>query len=94
MGRLNPGNYRREPTAGRRRRKTASFDQALKVIAQERGWVEEPDEHRGMRAYKITLPKLRFLEAPPPELYAGHDWRERVHEWNVAHKRIPLETAA
>jgi hypothetical protein len=30
------------------------------------------------------LPRVRFLEAPPPELYDGDDWRERVTEWNAA----------
>jgi hypothetical protein len=86
MNKFNPGRY----VQGVRRRKTAGFDRALAIVAEERGWVDK----RVTENRKPSLPRVKFLEAPPPHFYDSDDWRERVHEWNVAHGRVPLEPAA
>jgi hypothetical protein len=61
-------------------RKVSTFDQALAIVAEERGWVDRRVEANR----KPSMPKLKFMEAPPPELYAGDDWRERVEAWKAA----------
>jgi hypothetical protein len=86
MSNFNPGRY----VQGVRRRKTVGFDRALAIVAEERGWVDK----RVTENRKPSLPRVKFLEAPPPELYGSDDWRELVRAWNAAHGRIPLEPAA
>jgi hypothetical protein len=64
-----------------------TFDQALQIVAEERGWIDR----RVAENRKPSLPKLKFMERTPPELYDGYDWMKRVNEWRIAHKLLPLE---
>jgi hypothetical protein len=77
MNKFNPGRY----VQGVRRRKTVGFDRALAIVAEERGWVDK----RVTENRKPSMPRVKFLEGPPPELYGLDDWRERVIAWRIEH---------
>jgi hypothetical protein len=87
MSNSNPGRY----VQGVRRRKTkAPLMIAMQLVSEQNGWTDK----RVAANRTPSLPRVKFLEAPPPHFYDSDDWRERVNEWNIAHGRLPLEPSA
>jgi hypothetical protein len=85
MSSFNPGRY----VQGVRRRKTrAPLMIAIQLVSEQNGWTDK----RVAENRKPSMPRVKFLEAPPPELYGSDDWRELVRAWNAAHGRINTPT--